>query len=417
MTYTYDNKFTYYHLAESAPLRLPSDRFGLSSSTFDGKLRVFDEVTADPADLVLLSSRLLVYDTDADSVRFELAMPLASYKSQFLPDNRLAVVSNRYGVSSYVIDLDSGQVTHQQSPFRWVAWAMPLLFLSFLGWATLWLRVPARSPVWLWCDIALLSALALLPLMLRLFAVGSPTDLDRPPYNYSQGMFLALYQVSVAWLVFGNSRLTLRYIPTLLVLTALAVTLTCVLGTDRSAAAIVADALVKASVLALAMCLVAGLVRLLGWRLLSADRSGSVPLRSGKRITMRDPLIALTLFALVAAVLRPVAPGYSDFEWSHVRIDMLAGVVACTFAGGMLALTPRRVAFWSGMFAFSLLSVLLVAQPTYEFVLGWYVGLGPSKAMVYFRVIGAASLATYIFALAYRFRGWRLIRLTALASS
>ncbi|MGN6546373.1 MAG: hypothetical protein ACTHK7_15070 [Aureliella sp.] len=400
---------TFYDSVNSEKLRLPNGHFLLAASSADGRLRLLFNYDAAPFTL----KRFIVYDMGAAAVRFDMPLPQSYRMGHFLPGNRLLLAGDRYGVSSSVIDLSSGRVTHQQSPFRWVTWAMPLLVASFLGWAVLWLRVPGSTHVGLWCDLALLSLLVMLPLILRLLAVGDRTDLSRLPFNYGHGVFLGLFQLSVAWLFFGSSRLTLRYIPGLLVLSGLVATLLLVLGTQGSAADQAVSALATTLALVLAMCLVAGAARLAGWRMMPVGQIGAEPTALRERISMRDLFIALTCFALAAAALRPLAPYLMRYKPDSLPVDTVAMHVAGTFAALLFALTPMRMLFRCGIIAFVLLSAGTVAQQVYYFVVGRQSGFVFSSAMVYFRVIATSALATYIFALAYRFRGWRFTRTSA----
>lgn len=398
----------YYDPTDSRQLQLPDDRLHLASSSPDGRRRLFFDYPA-PS----VSRRAVIYDMASHTVRLDLPLPQACYVAQFLPDNRLKLASSSYGISSYLIDLDSGQITHRQTPYAWVAYAMPLLFLSFLVWAIAWMRASARAGIWAWCDIALLSGIVMLPLLLRLFAVGTSYDVNRLPFNYCHGIFLGLFQLGAAWLIFGAARLTLRYIPIVLILAALVTALNFVLTTNKSTAGVAVEALALTVIPALAMCALSGLARLGGWRWRRLDQGGPLSVAFTGRTTMRDPFIAITCFAIAAAAMRPLAPYLFHSQMNGFQLDILAMLVACTFAALMFALTARRLVFKFGAVISILLSVAIVAQPTYDFVAGRQIGLPPSNPMVHFRVIATATLATYIFALAYRCRGWRFGRAAA----
>ena len=170
-----------------------------------------------------------VYDRETAHCVGEFAMPLGSEVFR-LDDGRLVETSDCYGYSVRFLDFATGKTLREIRPLGWVLPGLFGLIVLYGIWCVLWMHVSAREHGWAWIDVVLVLGLPALIMILRTALRGDALDLTRPPTRHALGIVMAGEMISMVWIVYGKTRLSLRIVPMLVATSLLMVLLTGVFG-------------------------------------------------------------------------------------------------------------------------------------------------------------------------------------------
>ncbi|MCA9193883.1 MAG: hypothetical protein KDB03_19060 [Planctomycetales bacterium] len=311
----------------------------------------------------------------------------------------LVIANSQYGLSVELLDYQTGKIIKRFVPFRWLSFVLPILILGFALCTELWIRLATRNGLALGWIIALPVLALSITLLVHLRKWGL---FGRPEFahNYLQGVFLGLYCAAHAWLVWGAGRLSLRYLP-LVVVTGILVLLvrSMVTVVSLQVEAILTTVFTSLFVLiAFAILRATGLVR----------RPQVHELETGNGhagIPMRDLFVACTCVAILLSVSMPIFPKLvlpnrlppETWQMIVAELCMVGGV-------SLIALILFRYhQEFICQVAVSLLVILVTIEATYEFTSGYpLMGLSrESLSRVLFRGVSLCLVTFYFMALAH----------------
>ena len=350
-----------------------------------------------------------VYDRQLDRYVSEYSMPRSGEAIKV--DDQLIVLSRRYGYSVEFLDFATGKRVREITPLFWlVRWLIALMML-YAVWAFAWMVVSAREGGWAWTDVVLVVGMPLLVMILRTGLRGETLDLMRPPTRHALGGVMAAEMLAVTWIVFGNTRWSLRFVPLIVLTSLLMMLFTFVFGEKPW---IVWHATKCALVPAIGLIVPLILLRLAGWRL-SQDAGdavsslhGDAPIGRGK-FPLRDLILITVVAAVWFAAARPVLEAVGEFFYVNTILLMpLAVAVACGLAAIMLGLSRRKVFLIIGFGLATVAVSYLAMEPLSQFAGSDYSARNIDRLQLQPPIACGAALLVGV--MPYRMRGWRFGR-------
>ncbi|MFO0940378.1 MAG: hypothetical protein U0930_06380 [Pirellulales bacterium] len=132
--------------------------------------------------------------------------------------NLIISVSDRFGGTIRIADMDSGKVVYDRSPFAWVLWIVPFFIWGIVAWSSFAVRALERHDArWAWFVALVTLTITVTPCAIYL-NYWNPSFIP-----YSQGLlastpFLPAVAASCLWLVLGTEPLRWRILPLSLLL-------------------------------------------------------------------------------------------------------------------------------------------------------------------------------------------------------
>ena len=320
----------------------------------------------------------------------------------FVNDHTLAVASKSHGLTVELIDFRTGRLIKRIAPFRWASWTLPILVALVTFWVGAWIRASVPENGWACGDVCLVASLLLVPMDVRMAYIHAPTDLNRIPLQYTQGILLGLFNISALWLATGTTRITLRLLPFLGCTTLLAGLLIAFFGPD--------DAWSWRGVLttiapSVGMCLLYRLLRSCGWKMFNTRDDIRESKHPSRAIPIRDFFLLTGCIAILLAVSRTLLPHFMLLFTQSPRFVILAIGLACLCGTTTLTMQPSRICRLVSTLGALVLLVLLTAYPAYEFSFGKPLVQAGFQDVV--QTVASGSLATFVLLQPYRQRGWR----------
>lgn len=158
------------------------------------------------------TARVVVYDTQDRRVVIDRSVPRGCV-DQRIAAGHLVFVSELFGLTVDMIDLQTGQLSKRYQPFAWVAWALPVILLLALGWLIVWLRVTEPWPSLAVLNILFIATLFVTPQLAHVAMFGAARVLFRPAMGYGCVTLLALTFCLSLYTVYGRQRILLRTVP------------------------------------------------------------------------------------------------------------------------------------------------------------------------------------------------------------
>ncbi len=325
-----------------------------------------------------------------------------------IDDQRYADFSDEWGYSIRVRAIPDGQTLRLIQPYRWLALAAIALVASYFAWSFLWMRFSARAGTWAVVDVVLVLGIPALMLLIRFLLRGDVYRLDRVPQRQAFGIIMAAQMLAMTWVVFGKTRPTLRFLPTVALTTMILALLAFVFG-DRHW---IVWHVAKISI-APAVCLAAilGLMRLLRFHVDQSDatkEASSSPL-TGARFPLRDLILITIIAAATFAAARPVMDAVKEVFFVNTELLIpLMHAVLLAWGTVVIALIPNRRAFVLGVIVILAGSVYVTLDPIVAFAQGrptWRSGGDP-----YLQAPIVGAIALFAGLIPFRWRGWRLSR-------
>jgi hypothetical protein len=231
-----------------------------------------------------------------------------------------------------------------------IYWALAGVVLAFLVWSFAWVRcgLRRRRPWQPAVDVAVLNAVVLAGLLMRVLRVGFPDELGRPVLLFAVAQVAALLSLLIAWMVFGGGRWSLRLPAALVGLAAVATIPLVVWGASDWR---VWEMCIGAISLLVSLFVVLNVCRFFGLRIV-ALQGGALQKRAEEGRYGQFPLKDLVLTTGAAAVLFGVARFASPTPLPLEIVAFIAiegGCLACvaamaTWAALGTARLPIRVA-------------------------------------------------------------------------
>ena len=353
-------------------------------------------------------SGIKIFDREANAFLEPVEMPAPASRVFPLDNGDWVATSNRWGGTIYNLDRQGG-VRSVYRPMAWELVAAVGLVVAFVVWSVAWMRVSARAGSWAWFDALLVLGMPALVLLLRFVLRGDLYGVDRVPHRQACGIVMAAQMLAAIWIVFGKTRFTLRFLPSVL-MTALLMGL---LGWVFRDEPWIVWHVAKVS-LAPAFCLTLLLLipRRFGWNLVQLGRLTDE--EPGERLgvtrfPIRD-LVWITIVASVAfAAIRPVSAAVGELWFvSPLLLTPLAFSVGLGLVATFLALHRVQAAFWLGAVLAIAGLATVVGLPGWAFIHGGTTIRGPSEPFLQAPIV--CGVAVLIGMIPFRLRGWRLTR-------
>ncbi len=315
----------------------------------------------------------------------------------------MLLVSSAYGYSVIEVTAESSEVIRQHAPYAWAAWLMPLTAALFATWAVYCVRCSIQDEGWAWIDCLLIGEIPLTCVWQRLLTVESEPIV----LLFEVGIYLGLLSVATLWLVFGQARVSLRFLVVAVIVS---------IGL-RYGLAVPRDEQLEAPVVVVTLAAAVGVyglgrtLRCFGLK--CRNQLLPSPKTSPPRVTVAGffwAAPAIALLAVEARTLRPI----------HV-VDGVANLFGMASVGAafslflmiaaMLALSPsKRLHAFASVFC-GAVAVAAVALPWSMFVYGFrldhFVGTVGSTILPSAMLIPFTAM--FILLLPYRLRGWRFV--------
>ncbi len=295
--------------------------------------------------------------------------------------NRLVLTTQDHRLFLY--DLASGQLVRNFDPFFWPECCLQCVILTYGAWCLAWLLVSAKYHPHGWLDLAVCSGLV----------VAFYTTLYYSDYMVCVGIFGSWTQLAITWLIFGETRWSLRLQPLLL----LAGTTTGIMhllpleSDDKTLPLFISGLFLLMFIFLLAM------MPLRWFRfLLETDRNperamNSVSKKESAAFALRDLFLLTIVFAFLFSILRWI-PALS---WNRMGArDWILPVILSGWTASV-SLFAMWVAFSRRSWKLRLTVMFIVAISLAT--------LAPGRITSY-----TPFVATFFGFYAYRLRGWRL---------
>ena len=312
----------------------------------------------------------------------------------FLDDaNRLVLTTRHCRILVY--DLPSGKLVRNIDPFFWPDWCSRCVILAFTVWCLVWLFGSVKFHPYGWLDFGVCSGL-----LIAFYA-----NLDYADFIYflvSVGVFSAWVLVAVAWLLFGNTRWSLRFQPLLLLVGLTSGIMNNLpIENNEKVVPFSLGGLFVLTVIYLAM-----LTPLRWFRFRIGSNRNADPLLNGAAknespsIALRDLFCLTIVFAFLFSIFRL----FPSFGWNAIKMQEWIAIclIVAWVAGASL------FAMWVG---FSKRSWKLRWGIALAVGIAFDVSVAlASGSLLPAELSYSAFLATLFGFYAYRLRGWRLSR-------
>ena len=305
--------------------------------------------------------------------------------------NRLVLTTRDRRI--FVYDLPSGKLVRKLDPFFWSDWCSRCVILAFALWCLVWLFVSVKFHPHGWLDFGVCSGLV----------IAFYANLDYTDFIVSVGVFAAWILAAVAWLVFGNTRWSLRFQP-LLLLVGVTSGIMNILPIEGDAKVV---PFFLSGLFTLMVIYLMVLLPLRWFRFRMESNRSDEQLLNGAAIGKSQSIALRDLFCLtiVFAFLFSIFRLFPSFSWNVITMQdwIITCIIVAWVAGASL------FAMWVGFSQRSwklrwgvalVVGVGLLAVLT---ALAWG---PPFSALVSY----PAFLTTLFGFYAYRLRGWRLVR-------
>ena len=396
-------QYEHFDLKTQERLSIPQGRWLPARGELRGTPTIFYHSNGQVAD------HLMSFDRDTDQVLWEkeFGHEITCFGRI---DEHLIFGDGRYGATIQLVNSRTGKVERQFRPFGFAAWLIPLFVIFAAFWGVLWIRESsAIIPPWL--NLIPLAGIPLLLLTAYLvkwdYIPGVP---NLHIFNYCHGIFVGLTFAGFSWLILGRTRVGLRYLPVIGILSLLVVICRLIFSDFRFAA----EAFTSTVFPGIVVLLPAALLRWSGFRWKRYLDQGStgpeVEKQSG--IPIRDLFIAAACAAVLMAVLKPVL---SRLGFPNLDMHFLVGTTLALIGASVLLICTQSTSKSALRFAYGLIACLLVvASRLKPCILSLrdreFFVMRMSFQLVLLRVIVTALLAQFAVLLTYRSRGWRLER-------
>ena len=345
---------------------------------------------------------MIVDATTGDELsRFEMALgnysPLSSMLGGIYMIDSNQMVSATQDCRFFTYDISTGKLIHSFDPLLWADWCSRFALLAFGLWCLVWLRVCTRLHPYGWIDYSICTGLAVAFCCFQLqYNVEAPHSL-----LMLSGIFGSWVLAAITWLVFGNTRLSVRVQPLILIIGSTTGIMALTTTKDQG---VLAPFVVGLSILLIALPIALLPLRFLRFRFqndLALEKDiGKTHQQRSSAFALRDVFSLTMVFALLFAVARLLPAA----DWSQARfwgqISMFA--IAIGF--------PSLLAFWTAISRSS-----WVAR--WGSCMGLFIGsvilyVTITKNTVPWQPIVSAVVSTLFCFYAYRLRGWRLGRVS-----
>ncbi|TWU56147.1 DUF3488 domain-containing protein [Rubripirellula reticaptiva] len=353
--------------------------------------------------------------------------------SHLLGPDRLAVSMTRLGGSVEVYDVNSGQMIDAIRPYAWVGWVFPVALIGYVVWMVAWLRdskhryeaiaAEGGPPKWLVLDSLKLLGLPMIALVARVVLVGDSTDLYRPPFQYAQGISMAMLAMAVARFCWGQAVWTRRILPVAIVFVSIGFILAyCFRDAPQHATMAIVSVSTPLVVAAAALMF----LRFAGCRISyfppdqlrhSDQLRNSGQHRSARHVTIgndqqsrwpiRDMFLITAAASMVFAAIRLLIPTLGDIPSINFMEPLLFQFNLIFLSVLMLALVRWRWVYAVGAVLCSCLIAWLIACVLYQYIWNadWadVMGMHPNNIVL-------ATFATSLFVglVPFRNAGYRI---------
>ncbi|MFN3189599.1 MAG: hypothetical protein ACE361_03665 [Aureliella sp.] len=368
------------------------------------------DVTSNPP------TRILGWNRMTDEAAWEIEFSVEPTLFENVGD-QILLGYPKAGYTFDLIDPSTGNLIRRLQPFAMTVWLLPALCIGFFFWTGAVALAPIASPLQKIPIVAIVLLIAMLAYLAywRLIP-GYPAV---PLFNTCHGLFLGLANAACIWLVFGRTRISLRYLPLLGVISLQLFICILVFFSPRFASEALVSTLVPALMAGIPMIA----IRLTGCRfqLGSTNDSGTgtdsarsataMEASHSKRLSIRDLLLASLGFAVFVACLKP-ALDFFQIPALDSRIIIGTGI-------WMLLTTIFLVGVQSRKRGLRLLTVCaavtifaaVMFESLHNFTTGQNLGRPRmDRILVITRVLAAAALTQYFVQFIYASHGWRLTR-------
>ena len=347
---------------------------------------------------------------DLDLQKFISSFEFSGY-IEFIDGDSILNVDAGSGLNFRKFDLQTGKLLESWKPFQWVIPLTSLLCIAWLAWSWLWKSGQSQSSSGVWLDIALVALVPLLLCIVRVNAVGPIEDLNRIPTRIAQGILFSFMTVGAAWLIHTDQRIVPRVLPILFGAAILTVSVAITFrGQYDSFVPIAVLAFVPVS--GCVLCF--GILRYLGYRLLSTKDGGGLPKKSRSWVTIRDMLVLTAVLAMLFAGLGPWLPSIGSMKrpFAQIAKELLPSTVLSLPAvvAWCLAMSNKQVRWIGNLLFLGAFTFFVVdaawrfagASSLFELLFEFSPTVNALPAMCF--------VATYWIASCFQIRGWRFTR-------
>jgi hypothetical protein len=343
---------------------------------------------------------MIVDATTGDELsRFEIALgnysPLSSILGGIYMIDSSQMVSATQDCRFFTYDISTGKLIQAFDPLLWADWCRRFALLAFGLWCLVWLRVRIKLHPNGWIDFAICTVLAVAFFCYQLqYNVEAPHSL-----LMLSGIFGSWVLAAMSWLVFGNTRWSLRFQPFIL---TIGITTGIMAVTTTKDQGVLAPFVVGLSMLLIALAVAMLPLRFLRFRFLNdlalEEDIGNLQQHRWSAFALRDVFSLTMAFALLFAVARLLPAA----DWSQARLWGQISMFAMAIG------IPSLLAFWTAIGRGSWIA-------RWGSCMGLIIGsevlsMTMTKHTVPWLPILSAVVPTLFCFYAYRLRGWRLGR-------
>lgn len=346
--------------------------------------------------------RWVTYDRTSGKIvsDIDIGSPFCDFRNA--STGNFLLVSAASGYSIIEVSEDGSEIVRTHAPYAWAGWMMPLTALLFAAWSTYWVRCSIQDGGWTWIDCLLIGGLPLVSIWQRMHAVESHLLM----LIHEVGLYVGVLSLATAWLVFGRTRASLRFL-----VVAVLVSLGLHFGL-----AVPRDEQVEAPVIfftlatAAGMCAFGSILRFAGLTCLNETQPPADTPRP--RITIAGYFGATIGIALLTVEARSVTQIRMTGDMAELGILAIVGGTCglLMLIAALLALCRKPSIHYCTGALCGLVAAAAVALPWSIFVYG--ARFSPPAAATNWGLVPAALTipfaTTFILFLPYRIRGWRI---------
>ncbi|MGB7329108.1 MAG: hypothetical protein WBD31_29780, partial [Rubripirellula sp.] len=353
--------------------------------------------------------------------------------SHLLGPDRLAISMTRLGGSVEVYDVNSGQMIDAIRPYTWIGWLFPVALIGYAVWMVAWLRESKRRyalivaegspPKSVALDSLKLLGLPMIALVARVVFVGDSTEFYRPPFQYAQGISMAMLALAEARFCWGQTVWTRSILPVAIVFVSIGFSLAyCFRDAPQHATLAIMSVSTPIVIAAAALML----LRLAGCRITYSSpdclqdpgrlpdsglqrraRHDKVGSDHRSRWPIRDMFLITAAASAVFAAIRLLIPALEDVPSINFMEPLLIQFNLIYFSVLMLALIRWRWVYAVGATLCSCLITWLIAAALYRYI--WSANWGDVMAIQPDHVVLATFAASLFVGLVpFRNAGYRI---------
>ncbi len=277
-------------------------------------------------------SKVTLWDLDSGSPLATVATGLLVRQLTFTPDGRQLAGIGRDG-KTRLWDVATGRLHSEFSPHQSTAFTFRMLLVSILLWCGVWFWSGICRQAGSAWDVGLVSALAVVVLVVRVREVGHQPLAHALMYA-AVGNLVCLFTLFV---MLGSCRWSLR-VPAVLVTGALLWMVAFVAG---DAATVFSSSLSGSTIGLPCWLLLLAMLRGYGWRVVQVGSNVPVVEMPARQFPLRDVLLSMGAAGLFFAVARGVSPReVPPAAMSFLLVNCGLSIVIA--AGGVFATLGRR---------------------------------------------------------------------------